>query len=59
MGIRATFCVIVSFDENVQERDCIVFSKFNGKFDICLTVIEVLQELGCRVFIVKQGEGID
>ena len=51
--------MIVSFDENVQERDCIVFSKFNGKFDICLTVIEVLQELGCRVFIVKQGEGID
>ena len=36
----------VSFDENVQERDCIVLFKFNrGKFDICMTVIEVVQEL--------------
>ena len=50
--------MIVSFDENVQERDCIVLFKFNGEFDICVTVIEVVQELGCRVFIVEQGEGI-
>ena len=48
--------MIVSFDENVQERDCIVLFKFNGKFDICVTVIEVVQELGCHVFIVEQGE---
>ena len=50
--------MIVSFDENVQERDCIVLFKFNGEFDICVTVIEVVQELGCRVFIVEQGESI-
>ena len=50
--------MIVSFDENVQERDCIVLFKFNGKFDIYVTVIEVVQELGCHVFIVEQGEGI-
>ena len=29
--------MIVSFDENVQERDCIVLFKFNGEFDICVT----------------------
>ena len=50
--------MIVSFNENVQERDCIVLFKFNGEFDICVTVIEVVQELGCRVFIVEQGESI-
>ena len=50
--------MIVSFDENVQERDCIVLFKFIGEFDICVTVIEVVQELGCRVFIVEQGESI-
>ena len=50
--------MIVSFDENVQERDCIVLFKFNSKFDICVTVIEVVQELGCCVFIVEHGEGI-
>ena len=50
--------MIVSFDENVQERDCIVLFKFNGEFDICVTVIEAVQELGCRVFIVEQGESI-
>ena len=50
--------MIVSFDENVQERDCIVLFKFNGEFDIYVTVIEVVQELGCRVFIVEQGESI-
>ena len=50
--------MIVSFDENVQERECIVFFKFDGEFDICVTVIEVVQELGCCVFIVEQGEGI-
>ena len=50
--------MIVSVDENVQERDCIDLFKFNGEFDICVTVIEVVQERGCRVFIVQQGEGI-
>ena len=50
--------MIVSFDENVQERDCIVLFKFNGECDISVTVIEVVQELGCCVFIVEQGEGI-
>ena len=47
--------MIVSFDENVQERDCIVLFEFNGKFDICVTVIEVVQELGCFVFIVMSA----
>ena len=50
--------MIASFDENVQERDCIVLFKFNGEFDVCVTVIEVLQELGCRVFTVEQGESV-
>ena len=31
---------------------------FNGEFDVCVTVIEVVQKLGCRVFIVEQGESI-
>ena len=30
---------------------------FNGEFDVCVTVIEVVQKLSC-VFTVKQGEGI-
>ena len=50
--------MIASFDENVQERDCFVLFKFNGEFDVCVTVIEVVQELGCPVFIVEQGESI-
>ena len=32
----------VAFDENVQERNCTVFFKFNGEFDIYVTVIEVV-----------------
>ena len=47
--------MIVSFDENVQERDCIVLFKFKGEFDICVSVIGVVQELGCRVFIVDKN----
>ena len=39
--------VIVSFDENVQERDCSVLFEFNGEFDIRETVSEVVQKLGC------------
>ena len=35
--------MLVSFDENVQERDCTVLFELNGKFDICVTVIEVVQ----------------
>ena len=50
--------MIVSFEENVQERDCTILFEFNGKFDICMTVIEVLQKLGCCAFTVKQAEGI-
>ena len=50
--------MIVSFDENVQERDCAVLFQFNSEFDICVTVIEVVQKLCCCVFIVEQGEGI-
>ena len=45
----------VVFDENVQERDCVVLFKFNGEFDVCVTVIEVVQKLSCYVFIVKLG----
>ena len=48
----------VAFDENVQERDCVVLFKFNGEFDVCVTVNEVVQKLSCCVFTVKQGEGI-
>ena len=35
--------MIVSFDENVQERDCTALFELSGKFDICVTVIEVVQ----------------
>ena len=42
--------MIVSFDENVQERDCTILFEFNSEFDICVTVIEVLQKLGCCAF---------
>ena len=55
---RCRESVTVSSDENVQERDCTVFFKLNGEFDICVTVIEVVQKLGCCVFVVEQGEGI-
>ena len=50
--------MIVSFDDNVQERDCTILFEFNGEFDICVTVIEVLQKLGCCAFTVEQAEGI-
>ena len=50
--------MIVSFDENVQERDCTVLFEFHGEFDICVTAIEVLHKLGCCAFIVEQREGI-
>ena len=43
----------VSFDKNVQERDCTVLFELNGEFDICVTVIEVVQKLGCCVFKFK------
>ena len=36
----------VAFDENVQERDCVVLFKFNGEFDVCVTVIEVVENKG-------------
>ena len=48
----------VMFDENVQERDCVVLFKFNSEFNVWVTVIEVVQKLSCCVFTVKQGEGI-
>ena len=33
----------VAFDENFQERDrTVVFFKFNGEFNICVTVTEVV-----------------
>ena len=50
--------MIVSFDKNVLLRDCTVLFELNGEFDICVTVIKVVQKLGCCVFIVEQGEGI-
>ena len=50
----------MAFDENVQERDCTVIFEFNGEFNICVTVIEVVQKLSfyttCCVFTVVQGE---
>ena len=48
----------MTFDEHVPERDCTVLFELNGEFDIFVTVIEVVQELGYCVFIVEQGEGI-
>ena len=40
----------VTFDENVQERDCVVLFKFNSEFNVCVTVIEIVQKLSCSVF---------
>ena len=37
----------VTFDENVQERDCVVLFKFNSEFNVCVTVIEIVQKLSC------------
>ena len=37
---------------------CNLRFELNGEFDICVTVIEVVQKLVCCVFIVEQGEGI-
>ena len=48
----------MAFDKNVQERDRTVIFKFNGEFNICVTVIEVVQKLSCCVFIGEQGESI-
>jgi len=42
----------VAFDENVQEWDCVILFKFNREFNVCVTVIEVVQELSCSVFTV-------
>ena len=39
-----------------QERGCSVLFKFKGEFDICVTVIEVVQKLSRCAFAVKQGE---
>lgn len=47
--------MIVSFDEDLQERDCTVLFKFIGEFDICVTVIEVVKKLGCCVFIIASS----
>ena len=35
----------VTFDENVQERDCVVLFKFNSEFNVCVTDIEIVQKL--------------
>ena len=43
----------MAFDENVQERDCVVLFKFNGEFDVCVTVIEVVQKL---IYWQKDGQ---
>ena len=48
----------MAFDENVKERECIVLFEFNGESDICVTVIKVVEKLGCCAFTVEQGEGI-
>jgi len=42
----------VAFDEDIQERDFTVLFKFNGEFDICVTIVMVLR------LTVEQGEGI-
>lgn len=49
---RCRESVIVSFDEDVQGRDCTVLFKFKGEFDISVRV-EVVKKLGCCVFIIE------
>ena len=45
--------MIVSFDKNVQERDCTVLFELNGEFDICVTVIEVVQKNWVALFLLS------
>ena len=48
--------VLITCDKNVQKRNCIVLFKFNGKFNIAMTAVQIVQTLICTVFVVKHGE---
>ena len=47
---------MITCDKNVQKRNCIVLFKFNGKFNIVMTAVQVMQKLICTVLVVKHGE---
>ena len=36
--------VLITCDKNVQKRNCIVLFKFNGKFNIAMAAVQVMQK---------------
>ena len=34
--------VLIACDKNVQKRNCIVMFKFNGKFNIAMTAVQIV-----------------
>ena len=41
--------VLITCDKNIQKRNCIVLFKFNGKFNIAMAAVQVMQKLICTV----------
>ena len=41
-----------------KKRNCIVLFKFNGKFNIAMTDVQIMQKLICTVLVVKHGERV-
>ena len=48
--------VLITCDKNVQKWNCIVMFKFNGKFNIAMTAVQIVQKVICAVFVVEHGE---
>ena len=48
--------VLITCDKNVQKWNCIVLFKFNGKFNIAMTAVQIVQKVICTVFVVEHGE---
>ena len=48
--------VLIMCDKNVQKWNCIVLFQFNGKFNIAMTAVQIVQKLICTVFVVNYGE---
>ena len=56
MGALDESVVLITCDKNVQKRNCIVLFKFNGKFNVAMTAVQIVQKVICTVFVVKHGE---
>ena len=44
--------VLITCGKNVQKRNGFVLFKFNGKFNIATTAVQIVQKLICTVFVV-------